>query len=286
MFCRCGSSPASPASDTGWYLLFLLLAVFLSCPTHAQTVNVDWVTSVILAERRHVEPEQLARSVQHRLDTTDRYTGFEPDENLILLRVAGGTAMITLIDEPIPGGELEEVCQYAWYWKAACDTVKNHKAHLLVILMGTDLDKLGSAVLQTRIVAGVIEATGAVAAYWGVNLQSRDTFLKSSVGVSRTRIPAMLWVNFRVSGEAGGLSMSTRGLGDFGLMEIETKDAPIPGVELLELITGMTQYLIMNGAVIEDGDTIGNTATQKICVLHAESHWNPPDKVYRVDFGR
>jgi hypothetical protein len=152
--------------------------------------------------------------------------------------------------------------------------------------MGTDLDKVGSALLQTKIVAAVIEESNAVAAYWGVNLQPRDFFLKASAHASADNLPAMLWVSYRMSREASGhLSLSTRGLKDFGLMEIETKEAKMPGAELFDLVLGATQYLISKGAVIKDGDTIGHSATQKIRVRHADSYWNPGEKVYRIELG-
>ena len=265
----------------------LILITGLFCVgAHAQTSKVDWVTSVVLPGLPYLDPARVSSSIQKRLTTADKFSGFESGENLILLRVGGGTALVSLIDAPIPNRELQEVCEYAWYWKAACDTVNSHKAHLLVVLMGTELDKLGAAILQTKIVAGLLEATDAVAVYWGVNLQPRAAFLTASAGVSRTSIPAMLWVSYRVSREgSGNLSLSTRGLQDFGLMEIEAKDAPMPGRDLFELVLGATEYLITKGPVIRDGDTIGQSSRQRIRVHHGESYWNAGEKVYRLDFG-
>lgn len=267
-------------------LFLTLIAALLHGSVYAQSTKVDWVTSVVLKEAAHVEPSRISAAIQRRLTSEDKFAGFEPGDNLVLLRVAGGTAMISLMNAPIPHEELQEVCQYAWYWKTACDIVKGHQAHLLIVLMDTELDKLGSAVLQTKIVAAVIEATTAVAAYWGVNLQPRDTFLKASARVSRTSVFPMLWVNYRLSRDSSGkITLSTRGLKDFGLMEIETKDAPIPGRELFELALGMSEYLITKGPVIGDGDTIGQSPQQRIRVRHAESYWNAGEKVYRIEVG-
>ena len=264
----------------------VLITGLLCLGAHAQTSKVDWVTAVVLSDLPHIDPARISSSVQKRLSAADKFVGFEPGENRTLLRVAGGTALVSLMDTPIPNGELQEVCQSAWYWKAACATVKDHKAHLLVVLMGTDLDKLGSAILQTKIVAGLLEATNAVAVYWGVNLQPRDVFLKGSTSVSRTSIPPMLWVNYQLSRESSGnFSLSTRGLKDFGVMEIETKDAPVPGRELFDLVLGTTEYLIANGPIIRDGDTIGQSPRQRIRVRHADSYWNAGERVYRIEFG-
>jgi hypothetical protein len=258
----------------------------ISLTAHAQSSKTDWVVSVILPDAKPLDPERLAAAVKKRLTDKDKFAGAEPAENLVLLRVGGGTAMVSLMDRPIPNQELQQVCRFAWYWRAACETVRDHKAHFLVILMGTELDKLNSALLQTKIVAAVIEQSDAVASYWGMNLQPRDVFLKGSESASPDNIPVTLWVNYRISREASGnFSLSTRGLKDFGLMEIETKDAPMPGLELFDLVLGATQYLIAKGPVVQDGDTIGQSTKQRIRVRHADSYWNDGEKVYQIHFG-
>ena len=72
-------------------------------------------------------------------------------------------------------------------------------------------------------------------------------------------------------------------MSNFGLMEIESKDARISFVSLLSLVNGMAQYLIKSGPVIRDGDTVGD-ASQKIRVRHGKSYWRPGMTVYRVEF--
>lgn len=267
-------------------LVVLAVGLLVSVPAQAQPSKVDWVVSVILPEAKPFNLGRLAEAVRKRADAKDKFIGAEPGDNLVLLRIGGGTAMVSLMHGPIPKQELQQVCRHAWYWSAACDSVKDHKAHALVVLMGTGLGKLDSALLQTKIVAAVIEESNAVAAYWGVNLQSRDDFLNGSSKASATSIPVPLWVNYRMSRESSGnFTLSTHGLADFGLMEIESRNAPMPARELFDLVLGASQYLIAKGPVIKDGDTIGHSPQQRIRVRHADSHWNPGQKVYRIEFG-
>lgn len=265
----------------------LALSATLAVAQPAAKPGVDWVTSVILSQARPIDGKRIASAVRKRVAESDRFTGFESDGDVVLLRIADGTAMVSLMEAPIPNGELQDVCRFAWHWREACDTVKDHRAHILVMLMGTNLAKLDSALLQTRIVAAVIEESDAVAAYWGVNLQPRDVFLKGSTTASREKPPVPLWINYRLSREpSGNLNISTRGLKDFNLMEVETKDASKPGREVFDLVLGTTVYLLTKGPVIKDGDTIGESPRLGIRVRHAESYWNPGEKVYRIVFGR
>src|SRR5262249_53370247 len=217
----------------------IVLAGLLTSLAQAQTPKTDWVASVILPQAKAVDANRLAAALRDAVTKDERFDGFESDKEIILLRLAGGTALVSLMNSPIPKGELQDVCRFAWYWPDACKAVKDHRAHFLVVLMGTNLDRLGSAILQTKILAALIRESDAVAAYWGVNLQSRDTFLKDSSGISRESVPVTLWVNYRVSkSQSGRFSISTHGLKDFGLMEIEAKDAPLPALQLFDLTVG------------------------------------------------
>jgi hypothetical protein len=249
--------------------------------------DVDWVVSVILPEAKPLEPARLSAALRKRVTEKDRLTGVEPDKDIVLLRVAGGTAFVGLMKAPIPRVELQRTCRDAWLWREACDAVRDHEAHFLVILMGTGLGKMDSALLQTKIVAAVLEASNAVAAYWGTSLSSRAAFLAQSekVAPKPESLPTWLWVSYRVTSDADNrFSISTDGLREFNLMEIETKDAPMTFRDLYGLVQGTAAYLIAKGPIIRDGDTVGHTARQRIRVRHGKSYWRS-DKVYRLELG-
>jgi hypothetical protein len=253
----------------------------------AQKTGVDWVVSLILPEAQPVDSTRLAAALRKRVTKQDRFTGIESDKGVVLLRIGGGTAMVSLMEAPIPGQELQRVCPSAWYWREACETVKDHKAHLLAILMGTRMGKAESAVLHTRIVAALLEESNAVAAYWGVSLNSRKAFLEQSANIAPNRMPTALWVSYRVSRDASGRSsLSTDGLKAFSLMEIEVKDAAAALSDVYGLVEGVAACLITKGPVIRDGDTVGHSAKQRIRVRYGESHWRPGMQVYRVEFDR
>ena len=53
---------------------------------------------------------------------------------------------------------------------------------------------------------------------------------------------------------------------DFGLMEMEARDAPLPGNELFELALGAVTHLLVRGPFINDGDTIGPSPDKRAVV--------------------
>lgn len=265
-------------------LVGLLLVLVGVVHSHAEPSKVRSVTTVVLEDARLPPPDGVRTRLQERLGKDLPIADMETDnDKVILFRVAGGTVMIGLIDRPIPNRELEQACQFAWYWRAACEAVGKHKAHLLVTVLDTRLDAIDAALLATHTMAALMVDANTIAGYWGVNLQSREAFIKQSAGVARQSLPIMLWVNFRMSNDLkAGWAISTRGMDHFGLMEIESKDAPTDGRSLFSLIAQTSAYLISKGPVIKDGETIGESPALNIRVRHAPSFWNEGQTVYCV----
>ena len=154
---------------------------------------------------------------------------------------------------------------------------------LLPNSLQTSLTKLDSALLQTDVVASLMDEN-AIASYWGASLQSREAFPKQSATASPDNPPVWLWVNFRVTNEPKGISISTDGMESFGLREIETKEVNRNGRDVFVLLLSTAQYLIHKGPVIKDGETIGESPSLNIRVRQGPSYWRDGLTVYRIVF--
>jgi len=239
---------------------------------------------VALAEPRLPDPQSVRTALQERLGTTQIDDMETDNKKVILFRIRGGTVMVGLLEAPLPKGEIDHMCKWAWYWRAACEVMAAHKAHLHVGVLDTDLDKLGAALLQTNVVASLMDAN-ALASYWGTSLQSKEAFLKQSSRAATDSLPVWLWVNFRLTSDVEkGWTVSTQGMEAFGLYEIESKDANTDGRRLFSLVAGMAEYLVRKGPVIKDGETIGDSPAENIRVRHAPSYWREGKTAYRVVF--
>ncbi|WP_242478664.1 DUF4261 domain-containing protein [Rubrivivax gelatinosus] len=262
----------------------LLCLLFTLLPARAaETSKANVLSFVLLSEPRLPEAKAFRAQVEKRLAGRLAITDMEADgRDVILLRVAGGTVMVGLIDAPLPKGQIDDLCAAAWYWRQACQATAGHRAHVAVSVLGTGLDKLDASLLLTDVVASLMDGN-AIASYWGASLQSREAFLRQSTAINRDQPPAWLWINFRVSRDAErGFSVSTQGMEQFDLREIEAKDVSRPGLEVFVLLQGMAQYLISKGPVIQDGETIGDSPALGIRVHQGPSYWRDGVTVYRV----
>lgn len=254
-----------------------------------QAAKTAALSFVLLREPRLPDAATVRRRLETRLagrlkvESVPTKVG-EDDRLVMLFRVAGGTAMVGLLDRPLPAGEIDDLCRTAWYWPEACAETGKHRAHLIVSLLGTQLDGLDQSLLLTDLVAATMEGNdNAIASYWRSSLRPRDMFVRASAGASRAEPPVWLWVDFRLSREEDkSVSMSTDGLNAYGLREIEAKGVKQPVREVLNLVLGTATYLVSKGPVIKDGDTIGASPDLGIVVRHDKSYWREGAEVYRV----
>ncbi len=264
-------------------LLSFLLATSFSFASESSKIRAS--SMVLINEPRLPDANQFRTKLEERIKGRVKIDSMEADgKSVILLRVRGGTVMIGLIDRPIPKGQVDDLCQGAWYWSSACEDTSKHMGHIFVSVLDTNLDRLDTSLLLTDIIA-VLMDSNAVASYWGASLQSREAFLKQSATASRSSPPVWLWMNFRISNDVKkGFSLSTQGMEEFDLREIEAKDVNRNGLEVFSLLLGTAQYLVAKGPVIKDGQTIGHSPSLNIRVRQGPSYWREGITVYRVIF--
>lgn len=271
------------------YCVFALASLYATTLAHAQSKGSaeDWSVYALLGEADRFDAARVSDAVRARLRAEDNLGDIKVSPTGLELSVGKGSASIVLQASPLPATEVQEACRHAaWHWRSACDTTNTHQAHVRVTLRDSLLRKVDSAVLVTRLLAAVTAESGALATLWGSNLQSVEVFQRNADSLKRERVPTLLWISYRYTREASGnVSVLTRGMGAFELMEIESRDTPFPGRDLVEIIVNASQRLIMKGAVIGDGETIGGPPGRRVHVRFADSLWTPGRRVYRVEIG-
>lgn len=265
------------------FLIVLFLALGGFAAHAAEPSQFRALSFVLVSEPRLPDASAFRSDLEKRIAGRFTLGEMEADgQKVILLRAHGGTIMVGLIDAPLPKGQIDDLCALAWSWKQACEATGQHKAHVMISLIGTTLDELDAHLLLTHVVASLMDGN-AIGSYWGASLHSREAFLRLSQDIGRDDPPVWLWVNFRFTNDVfKGFSLSTQGMEVFNLREIEAKDVNRPGREVFSLLLGMAQYLVSKGPVIRDGETIGDSPSLDIRVRQGPSYWRDGATVYRV----
>jgi hypothetical protein len=66
-------------------------------------------------------------------------------------------------------------------------------------------------------------------------------------------------------------------------MEIEIPRIDMEAGDLREWLLNVMYYVLENGAVLKDGETIGMSAEQQIRIRHGPSSFGHPGKVIRLE---
>lgn len=67
-------------------------------------------------------------------------------------------------------------------------------------------------------------------------------------------------------------------------MEIEAKRVRMDSEELYSKVYDLAHYLLVNGPVVADGDTVGSSDSERIKVRFKPSIWDSSMQVYRLEF--
>jgi hypothetical protein len=236
---------------------------------------------------RPVEFGALASSLKGRgLDVEPPES--ENDNGVIVFTLMGQLATVSHMPAPLPWTDLAGPASCAWHWREAEPTLRAHESHFIVGLIREDEPSVKRAVLLTLLIASVIECvTAATAVYWaaGTTVVPAERFLKSALEMRPDDLPLLSWIEFRVfRGEpADRWCLFTTGMQALGHMEIEVRHSMLAPQVLIDRVHDIAHYLTQAGAVLKDGDTVGESAEERMRIRHVPSAWEREGPVLQIE---
>lgn len=209
------------------------------------------------------------------------------DGNTASLKLKDGELVLGNMPAPIPWSDLEGPCSTSILWKDAAQEIKEHEMHIIVTLL-SELNEVEQSVLLTKATASVLAATdAAIGVYWGNSslVIPKNIFIDFATEILPSGPPVHIWVDFRVGWETESRSSGfTQGMEALGHMEIEAQGSPEKPGDLRQRLHDLAAYLIQNGRVIRDGDTVGQDAYEKIRVIFSDSAFGHNKRVMRLEY--
>jgi hypothetical protein len=203
------------------------------------------------------------------------------------LQLKNGYLALALMPCPIPWSDLEGPCATSLLWKDATDEVRKHQAHVVVSVI-TELNEIELSILLTKVTTAVLAACDtAMGVYWGNArlLVPKPIFIEFAEKVLPDGPPLDVWVDFRVGWQTSTTSAGfTQGMTALGHMEMESRDWPGKPSDLRERFQYLALYLVQNGPVIKDRDTIGQDATEKIRAVYAPGTFGQNARVMQLRY--
>ena len=112
-------------------------------------------TGFVLLSRGEWDKEQFIRDMQEKWDIpVDEYDASEEKaDDALVFEVGDMLAAVSLATYPIPNGEAEGNAENNYMWEDAVKVAKEHRAHIMVAVLGKEEDLLEKGKLFTKVVA-------------------------------------------------------------------------------------------------------------------------------------
>ncbi len=239
--------------------------------------------SIALASDVFPAAKSIARKIRQLFPKFDPATALTDDETCARFTFNGTAIVITRVAEPLTFDPNDAPTIKK---PLTARTIESHQAHW--VISAYDEDRALAAIAATITAAAVVECCSeTVAVFWPAahHWIAPNTFVEHALRHVESRPPVELWINCSVQpSEARRHAAFTRGMKAFGYKEFEVLDSPESARSLRNRLEGLCAYVIKDGAVIHDSDTVGHNRTERIPILLCRSAHGLHETVLRLDY--
>lgn len=246
------------------------------------------IAMVAFGKGAKISPAAVQKELQASFPSLPAPGNVEKKDGTFSFRMGDFDVIFGLMPAPIPWSDLEGPCSASWLWPDASSEMREHRVHVIVTVMADcePIERLKILTAATAALAGTCDA--AVGVYWCDSkvVMSPKMFRDFAIEMIPDGLPLYVWLDFRIGkGSDGKIVGCTTGMSALGHMELETWDCPEPPGELRERLFGLAYYLLENGPVIEDGNTIGEDENERIKIIYSDSKFGHEAQVMRLEYG-
>lgn len=245
------------------------------------------LSMVMFSEEPQLSVADIQRDLAAKWPALPQTTDADQKEMTLSFKVGEADVILGLMPAPFPWSDLEGPCATSILWPNAAEVLKSHKNHAIVTV-NAEADPVALSTLLTQATASVMATSpSALGVYWGnaTLIVPKDIFIDFAVEILPQGPPLHVWVDFRVGKDSERTSAGfTTGMAALGHMEFEAHNAPEPPGDMRERLFGLASYVVENGPVIKDGDTIGQDANERIRVVYEDSQFGIEGKVMQLKY--
>jgi len=181
----------------------------------------------------------------------------------LIFEKEGTRIVLGFIDCPVPNGEAEENAAFNYTWKEAVEVTKQHKAQIIVSVLGEHKDIQADAMLYVQVMAELCGMDNVLGIYSNGTVYQPQYFsaMKECIEKEIFPLPVLVWIAL-VRTEKG-CSGYTIGMNNFGKDEMEIIDVNMNPNEVKGFLENIAEYCILQDVVLHDGETIGESAEER-----------------------
>ncbi|MDE7295232.1 MAG: hypothetical protein K2N72_12490, partial [Oscillospiraceae bacterium] len=121
----------------------------------------------------------------------------EESDNIIVTEYKGCMVSLMFLPKPVPDGEAEYFARGNYMWKDGEETVKNHKAQIIVSVMGGD-NAIEAGKIFVKTVLAALRQENAIAVYTDGAVHEPNFYREAAKALDNDDLPIMNWIWFGV----------------------------------------------------------------------------------------
>lgn len=170
-------------------------------------------------------------------------------------------------------------------WSEAEKTAKEHKAHIMVAVIGKEESLIERGKLYVKLLSVCCYQKNITGIYTsGVVFQPR--FYEGFSGMMKEdSLPIYNWIWFGLYRTEKGISGYTYGMECFGKDEMEVLDVDADPSKVRDFLASMAGYVLEYDAVLNDGETIGFSAVDKHRITRGQGVALPDKVTLKISYG-
>ncbi len=265
-------------------LLFCILTAIISCEGKQKVESQ--LSMVMLNNSMAIIEKSLVENLNMNWKDEFKISNFSEKDNTIMFVSDTIQFAISEMLIAIPSEDLDFPIETAWYWNSAEKDIETHTSHLIVFASG-EIDKKELSRKLTMLTSSLVELTDSLGVYWGSSSQviQNELFVDYSRSLKDDNYPIPIWVKFTgYQNEDGTYYLYTIGLKEYGHREFEIEKYKSNMSEGVFFLMDFADYVLINGPIIKNGDTVGGTEEQKIKAVYKKSTLKSDEDVISILF--
>ena len=238
-------------------------------------------TGFVLLSKGEWDKDQFIQDMKEKWDiTVDEYDASEEkDDDALVFEVGDMLGAVSLSTSPIPGGEAEANAENNYMWEDAVKIAREHRAHIMVAVLGKEKDLLEKGKLFTKMLAACCRQKYATGVYTsGVVFEPR--FYEGFADMLKEdELPIFNWIWFGLYRNENGMNGYTYGMDVFGKDEMEVLGTDANPNQLRDFLASLVAYVLENDVELQDGETIGFSADDKHTITRSPGVSLPEDQM-------
>ena len=193
------------------------------------------------------------------------------EKDMLVGNIGDIMVAVALMPAPIPNNEAVEKAKINYKWKDAVKVAEEHKAHILVSLLG-EPDLVEGAKLYTKIISALTKQENCTGLYVTKTVLNPDMYRDfTEYYVENDMFPVENTIFIGVyKTDNGEINAYTYGMETFGKKEMEVINSLEQPKDIYNLLQAIADYVLTSDVILQDGETIGFTAEQKISISQSK----------------